>query len=151
PEQDLPGFLRFAGQPTGQRFRAVKQWLTGLCDLAHAWVKEGSASLAAATPMDGYVDAIFAFGLARLGEQDTARETLVRAKVSLAEHGEVHTFLFNAFEYRVKQALEGRAHAGPLPAEQVEYLSHMDRMARYVVDRLRQKSYILEPNSRIDP
>src|SRR5262249_14121997 len=32
-----------------------------------------------------------------------------------------------------------------------EYLEHMDRMPRYVVDRLRQHSYILEPNSRIDP
>src|SRR5205807_6973924 len=64
---------------------------------------------------------------------------------------EVHTFLYNAFEFRVRQALEGRPHAGPLPQEQMEYLAHMDRMPRYVIDRLRQHSYILEPNSRVDP
>ena len=30
PEQDLPGFLRFAGPATGQRFRGVGQWLRSM-------------------------------------------------------------------------------------------------------------------------
>ena len=28
PNEDLPGFLRFAGQPEEPRFRAARQWLT---------------------------------------------------------------------------------------------------------------------------
>src|SRR5262249_23233362 len=49
PEQDLPSFLRFAGQPTSQRFRAVRQWMVELGHHAQDWVKEcsqGSAGTA---------------------------------------------------------------------------------------------------------
>jgi hypothetical protein len=150
PEQDLPSFLRFAGQPTSQRFRAVRQWMTDLAKLAQDWIKDaGAPNATAQTP--AYVDLIFAFGLARLGENDPARELLDRAKVALGGKDDAHTFLFSAFRHRVQQALEGKPHTGPLPNDQVEYLDHMERLARYVVDRLRKHSRILEPDQRINP
>jgi hypothetical protein len=150
PEQDLPSFLRFAGQPTSQRFRAVRQWMTDLAALAQEWVKEGGVPNATAqTP--AYVDLVFSFGLARLGENDAARDLLARARAVLAPKDEAHSFLFGAFEHRIKQALDGKPHTGPLPNDQLEYLELMERLLRYVVDRLRKHSRILEPDQRINP
>jgi hypothetical protein len=150
PEQDLPSFLRFSGQPTSQRFRAVRQWMTNLCSQAHAWI-QGGGGPAAGAPTVAYTDLVFAFGLARLGETDASRELRQRAQDVLGGMDDVHQFLLQAYDYRIKQALEGRPHSGPLPAEQMEYLEHMDRMPRYLVDRLRQHSHILEPEQKIDP
>src|SRR5262249_51392400 len=124
-----------------------------LADLAQTWVKEkctdDSVPKTARTP--AYIDLIFAFGLARLNEADAARTFLKRAESALANADEVHQFLFHAHDYRVQQALEGKRHAGPLPAERMQELEGMDRMRRYVVDRLRQHSRILEPHLRIEP
>jgi hypothetical protein len=150
PEQDLPSFLRFAGQPTSQRFRAVRQWMTDLAGLAQDWIKEGGIPNATAqTP--AYVDLVFAFGLARLGETDAARKLLGDAKGALTSKDDAHQFLLGAFEHRVKQALDNKPPTGPLPNDQLEYLEHMERLLRYVVDRLRKHSYILEPDQRINP
>lgn len=155
PEQDLPSFLRFSGQPTSQRFRAVRQWLIQLADLAHRWVHEvtrtGSYQIKPPPHTDGYLDLIFSFGLARLGETEASRELLIRAREILGTGDDVHQFLLAAFQYRITQALEGKPHAGPLPNEQLESLKKMDRDPRYVIDRLRQHSHILEPNQRIYP
>jgi hypothetical protein len=163
PELDLPGFLRFAGQPAGARFRAVRQWVLNLCDQAQYWVLEmKERSREAITPAEltcGYIDLIFAFGLARLGEPDACRQLLQRAKKALDGQGEVASFLLQAFDYRIKQALEGKPHAGPLPNEQLEFLEAMaapeygeeGRMHRYAVDRLREHSRILEPNQEVIP
>ena len=64
---------------------------------------------------------------------------------------DAHGFLSKAYEYRIKQALEGKRHAGPLPTEELQTLEIMDRLLRYVVDRLRKHSFILEPDERINP
>jgi hypothetical protein len=162
PEQDLPGFLRFAGQPGSPRFRAVRQWLTRLCDAAHDWAIENGTPAEVASkpapPTSAYIDLTFAFGLARLGEADAARALWDRAKAELAERGEVHSFLFQAFSYRVRQALDGKPHTGTLPDEQREYLEAMEkhgdkdgRTHRYVVERMLSQSRILEPEQEIDP
>ena len=154
PEQDLPAFLRFSGQPTSQRFRAVRQWMTGLCTLAHSWSKETSSNVTPGNvaPTQAYIDLIFAYGLARMGEADASRELLTRAKKILGAEDAAHQFLLEAFDFRLKLAREGKKNAGPLPQEQLEYLEKtMDRMPRYLVDRLRQHSRILEPDQKIDP
>jgi hypothetical protein len=151
PELDLPSFLRFAGQPTSQRFRAVRQWMTDLAGLAQEWIsmKGGVPSATAQTP--AYADLLFAFGLAKLGENDAARDLLARAKALLNSKDDAHVFLYSAFEHRVKQALEGKPHTGALPNDQLEYLEHMERLPRYMIDRLRKYSRILEPDQRVDP
>jgi hypothetical protein len=125
--------------------------LAGLYKLARDWLKDapGATSPTAQTP--AYVDLIFAFGLARLGEGDAARDLLARARLVLGDKDEAHRLLCGVFEYRVRQALDGKPHTGPLPDDQLEYLERMDRLLRYVVDRLRKHSWILEPDQRINP
>ncbi len=150
PEQDLPTFLRFAGQPNNQRFRAVRQWLGELPDAAKAWSAKTWSIGAAGEPTAAYIDLLFAFGLARLGEADAARALLRQAKDALHLKGAVHAFLHSAFEYRIRQALQGQPHAGPQPNELMQNLDAMDKMSRYVVERLLERSRILEPNRAID-
>jgi uncharacterized protein (TIGR02996 family) len=142
-------WLEENGQAERARLMRHGQRLRRLGGLARAWVEQDGPH--PASPMRGYVDLLFSFGLARLGEADGSRELLARAKGILGGRDEVHTFLFGAFEYRIKQALEGKPPTGPLPPRLLEYLEHMDRQPRYEADRVRQHSYILEPDGRIDP
>jgi hypothetical protein len=126
------------------------QWMLRLRDQAEEWLRrEGRVD--GPTPMTAYTDLVFAFGLARLGELDEARRLEQRARVALDGRDEIHEFLLDAYGYRIKQGLEGKPHGGPLPDDQIGSLVKMDRMPRYVVDRLRQHSKILEPNERLDP
>jgi hypothetical protein len=64
--------------------------------------------------------------------------------------------------YRVRQAQDRLPPGGPLPAELIQRLKRLDDdrkllanktgiSARYIIDRLRSESYILEPEQRIDP
>ena len=163
PEQDLPGFLRFAGQPTSQRYRGMRQWLTQLGELAHMWAEENgqageSRNKELPAPMKGYLDLLFAFGLARLGEADACRQLLHRATGHLSEQGPVHLLLLQAFEYRIRQALDGKPHAGPLPEEYFQELAKLDRntgkwsgLDRYAAERLQCEMRILDPDQVIDP
>jgi hypothetical protein len=163
PEQDLPSFLRFSGPAGNQRFRAVRQWLAELCDRAREWVRDKGRIVAGEEPKTAaYADLFFAFGLAKLGETDACHRLRERAKAELGEAGVAHQFLLEAYEYRIRRALDGQPHAGPLPAEQMEYLAlliedrkHSDDKKgvgpEYVIDRLRWLSRILEPDQRIDP
>jgi hypothetical protein len=154
--QDLPGFLRWAGRGDGERLQAVRLWLRDLCDRAHDWVQRSAGSWKAAGDKTGaYVDLLFAFGLARVGALEACRQLVRRAQAELDSGSDVHSFLLQAFDYRVRQALEGKPHAGPLPAEHLEYLSHMardpaEKHAKYMVDSLRQRSRILEPGQQAD-
>jgi hypothetical protein len=69
----------------------------------------------------------------------------------LGKLDETHTFLLQAYTYRIEQAPEGKPHQGPLPADLVEYVGQLDRMPRYLVDRLWKESRILEPIPGIEP
>jgi hypothetical protein len=151
PEQDLPSFLRFAGQPTSQRFRAVRQWMVDLAKSAQDWLRDSGTQATPTAQTPAYVDLLFSFALARLSESDAARELLAGAKKVLAGKNEAHTWLYNAFEYRIRQILDGKPHTGPLPTDQLEYLETIERLERYVVDRLRKHSRVLEPEQRINP
>ncbi|MFQ3592907.1 MAG: hypothetical protein SNJ82_06915 [Gemmataceae bacterium] len=148
PEQDLPSFLRFAGQPTSQRFRAVRQWMVGLAEQAQEWISnQGTQGHTAA-----YVDLIFAYGLARLGESDEARRLLTRGQQALSPlKDDAHTALLTAFDYRIRLALDGKPTGGPLPNDLMQFLEHMERLGRYVVDRLRKHSKIIEPEATVNP
>ncbi len=91
------------------------------------------------------------------------RELLKKAEMELAtiakvdvEHYQVHTFLYGAFQYRIEQALNGKPLTGPLPAEMRDHLEKIlpagtTNTNRYIVDRMIEKSNILEPIERYDP
>jgi hypothetical protein len=161
---DLPSFLRFSGMRSSDKFRSFRDWLVKLPDRVRFWVELNHTRIGEATVEDtcAYTDLIMAFGLARLGENGEARKLRQRAEEALDRaqarptaketERDVHATLLSAFKYRIDQALEGKPATGPLPPELHEYLDKaMDRLARYKVDRLRQKLYILEPHERIDP
>jgi hypothetical protein len=160
-------------RPTGPEQDNIR-WLRGLRDLAQTWLEEPPELYPA--PTDAYVDLYFAFGLACVGDRDSSGELLERARETLAgTKKEVHALLLSGYEYRVTQALEGKPHGGPLPHLLAERLRAMamppelrDRPATmalppdflyrletagvlYAVDRLRQRSRILEPDQRVNP
>lgn len=154
PEQDMPSFLRFAGGPGNERFRAFRTWMVGLAEQARNWVhtkysKDPHVGRLAAT--ESYVDLIFAFALGRLGESEASKLLLQKATAALTNKDEVHTFLLKAYTYRVEQAQAGQPHQGPLPKDQLEHLEGMATSPRYMVDRLRQQSRVLEPVQKIEP
>ena len=161
PEQDLPSFLRFAGQPTSQRFRDVREWLGRLHERALEWVEKHPSMLIvtnAQAQTEAYVDLIFAFGFARLGEQDKSQRLQKRAETALSGGPEAHRLLFQSFRHRIQQALDGEPCRGPLPAAITEQLEPLRKARKenepdqvYVVDSLRSISRILEPEQRMDP
>jgi hypothetical protein len=156
PDRDLPSFLRFSGIRASERYRAFRDWLMGLSGKVYRWIErnKGGAEKDDRNPVDtaAYADLILSFGLARLGESSEPRRLQQGAleRLELWDN-EVHNTLMEAFCYRINQALENKLVQGPLPPAMHEYLEHMDRMARYKVDRLRKNSRILEPHERIDP
>jgi hypothetical protein len=148
PDLDLPSFLRFSGLRTSDRFRAVRDQILRLKRLVLVWVGEDMYQTGATA---AYADLTFAFGLARLDERAECEKLLDAAQEALAHRDEIHTWLAQAYAYRVRQARDGKANVGGLPAELVQQLEPMAAMPRYKVDRLRERSRILEPHERIDP
>ncbi|MHB1426087.1 MAG: hypothetical protein ACYC3I_23230 [Gemmataceae bacterium] len=151
PEQDLPSFLRFAVQPNSQRNREVREWLKILGDKARGWIEDNRDILDRKPPTNAYADLLIAFGLARLSETDDAKRLLQRARDVLSGENHVHRFLLTAFEDRIRNVLDGRPHTGPLPRALLEELEYMDMLDRYVIERVRHNSRILEPDRQVDP
>jgi hypothetical protein len=179
PEQDLPAFLRFAGNPTGMRFRGIGQWLDSLCDNALHWLSKQKMPITASgknLATQAYAELVFAFGLARLGETDACRRRLKHAREMLqTEKKMAHDYLSRAFALRIEQALAGQPPRGELfSAEDLERLEQAEKKRReemerrqrertanrggdadlgpsYVIDRMRNISRILEPHQRVEP
>jgi cellulose synthase operon protein C len=163
-ERDLPQFLRTAGHQDAERVHVIQSHFAQLHERAMSWCSECEGVRQSS---GHYVDLIFAFGLARVGLPTRSRELLKSADAFLAakraaerdsadDTYEVHDYLVRAFRYRVEQALLGKPHAGPLPADWRDSLDSglkesSGNYPRYLVDRMRQQSRILEPQERFDP
>ncbi|MCA9174624.1 MAG: hypothetical protein KDB14_09060 [Planctomycetales bacterium] len=145
PEANLPSFLRARGAGQSDRFRSLLKQIHELYDKVLRWIVDAKES--ARTP--AYAKLVFAFALARLGENGDCEQLIREALVELADLDEVHIWLAGAFEARIRQTIRGER-GQPLPAEVVEQLETMDKMSRYLVDRLRTFSLILEPHERVD-
>ncbi len=115
-----------------------------------------------AIPMGAYADLIFSFGLARLGCAADAREWMERGGRELAGAGLVHSTLGEAYAYRIDRALAGLPPGGRLPVGMWERIETWERTResdrvwlavnpRYIFDRARRASRILEPDVRVDP
>jgi cellulose synthase operon protein C len=148
PDLDLPGFLRFGGAKTSARFHQVHQQMFRLHPMVHRWIGQGYL-LGPGTAT--YVDLLFAFGLARLGDRTHSQKLIDEAPKRLGAGDHVHGWLIQAFEFRILEAMEGRAGVQRLPAELLDRLDLIDRLGRYKIDRLREHSQILEPHEQIDP
>ena len=151
PDVELPSFLRTAGSPGADRFRQVKDRFLKLRETVQKWSKENLGL--ASTTTYAYLDLIYAYGLARLGEATKAQELLDSASKALSgkNKDDIHHWLKEAYKHRIRQALEGASNANPLPDQLLDYLEQMSKLDRYKVDRLRQHSHILEPHEQMDP
>ena len=149
-DRDLPGFLRTTGAVGSARFRAVREKVTGLHQAVRVW-SDRNLQLASKRTA-GYIDLIFSFAYARLGESTALDRTLGRAEKTLRERPDiVHRWLYNAFRYRIDQALSGQATDTPFSKAMLLELDDIQKLERYKVDRLRQHSSILEPHEQLDP
>ena len=151
PDRDLPAFLR-SGLQDDQRFRPVRDRVQQL----HTQIRKWSLrNLGDASPLTAdYVDLIFAWALAQLGESTRALELLQSAREALVEKSDspdpVHQWHLAAYRYRVEQVLHGEAGGGQLSDSLLTELDALDATNRYRVDTLRRFSTILEPHERLD-
>ncbi len=149
-DRDLPTFLRSCGSQSGDRFRAVREKVGELHQQVRVW---SNVNLGLANKLTlQYIDLIFAFAFARLGEATRATELLHSSEKELRKKPDaVHGWLFNAYSFRIKSVIDGQNAVGSLPALLLSDLQNIDRLDRYKIDRLRQHSNILEPHEKLDP
>src|SRR5262249_10058828 len=123
-----------------------------------------------------YVDLMFAFGFATLGDRpraaalvEDARRVMVVpipeawndvVRFEATASALITNFLFKAFKYRVDQALAGKPHAGSLPPELHRELAELTtrgrtagannplQRAEYAIGRAREQFRILDPQER---
>ncbi len=124
----------------------MRDRVPALHETARDWSRR---NLSLASPHTlSYVDLMFAYGFARLGEPTRAAELLREAVDSLRHKSDpVHGWLSTAFSYRIQKPSD----QGPLPAELLNALETIERLERHKIDRLREHSSILEPHEQLDP
>jgi len=153
-ELDVPTFLRFCGGGPGADTTTVGHLAAQLEQLQKKYgkTKRKRSAVEADEKLTGaYVDMVFAYGHARLGQSERARELRERASQALPTGDAIHDFLRQAYAARVEHALEGLPAETPLSSEISGQLNQLERFVRYKVDRLRQASFILEPHEHLDP
>ncbi|QEL14002.1 hypothetical protein [Limnoglobus roseus] len=173
-EQDLPTFLRFAGLKNSERLRVVRERMVDLHRAARKWAEQSLQSPASVpTQVDSvctlaYLDLMFAFGLAKLGEGAAARAIVESAQKTLGgiktadTKGIVANYLFKVFRSRIDDALADKPTIGPLSRELLDELEAINatggkaandphKLAYYVISRMRQQSEIVDPQEKNDP
>lgn len=175
-ERDLPSFLRFAGLRDSERLRVVRGKSVALHQSVRKWIEKSAAAQKNENLKQNlaYVDLLFAFALGKLGETTPAKALLEDARKSMdipipstgddaIKAAVVRSFLFQAFRYRVEQVMAGKPHAGPMAADVTKALEDIAdkgskgqvnnpyKLAKYVIDRMREQSHIMEPQEKLDP
>ena len=97
-----------------------------------------------------YLDFLFAYAMARVGQDQQARTMAQAASAVLPGDDAVHIVLAAMYQERVSQAIQGLPHHTPLPPGLVTRADALETYERYRVDRLREWSAILEPVRRVD-
>jgi cellulose synthase operon protein C len=174
PEVDLPSFLRFSGLKNSERVRQVREKMAEIHLAARSWAEKslkpsGNVTTQAdSTCTLAYLDLMFAFGLAKLGEVtpaqaliESARKTLSGMKATETK-GIVASFLLKVYQFRIENVLAGKPHAGLLSPALLEELDAIqkrgsntandpNKLAHYVINRMREQSDIIEPQEKNDP
>jgi hypothetical protein len=135
---------------TAERTARAGAWLSELRDQAREWVT-AQRPYPATARTEEYIDLLFAFGQARLGQRPAAQELLSRAAGSLAEADQAHQALLEAFRFRIEQALRAEPHREPLFRAWREAVEARDRLTLVLIDRARTELRVLEPDLRINP
>jgi hypothetical protein len=163
---DTPTFIRFAESGDPARFKLVQKWLAQRRTPIQKWIAQLGPERVGGEPerislarfgfeaevrgTGAYADLMVAWGLARLGEKVEAARLRDQAWQILDDADPIHGVLKSAFDFRIRQARDGKLADGPLPAELLARLDALNTDQRYNVDRLRQHSQILDPSERID-
>ena len=169
---DAPTFVDLADQKDGERIRQVRDRAIRLHRAAQQWHDRSSeAAKDQITPAVNkpFVDLVFAFGMAVLGQENIARDLIQSAARDLLTRphpndkknlDDVGAFLHKAILFRIERALNKEAHEGSLPPDLLKRIDEIDAAhrssanpstERYVIDRFREQSWILEPHERFDP
>ncbi len=149
PEVDLPTFLRTMGMADSARLRLVSERIGPLYRRVRDWIQEPSAQPSPRTKQ--YAGLMFAYAMARLGDATACEALLKQVERKLVPRNAVHRWVGDAFQFRIRQALDGQPGDDRLTEKLLADVEGMDRVDRYKVDCLRQNSRILEPCERIDP
>ena len=156
---DLAAFLRFNEGDAGERARAAIDQMVRLHADARAWNQTGSNN----GPYTGaLIDLMFSYGLARLGASEPCGSLLQSGLAALPKSDSVVLWLGSAFDYRIRQALEGKSARDPLPDDLLRGLEltprdgeptprRVESIDRFKIDRLRAHSRILEPYQHVAP
>jgi hypothetical protein len=171
-ERDLPLFLRVAGLEDSERLRIVNEKVIKL----HTVVRKWSEHIPVNFP---YVDLLFSFALAKLGEFTKAKKLMEDARkvmeVSIPHLREdkkpdelavlaiTSNFLFKVFKYRIDQVLLGKNYRGQLSTELLVEFDEIAEKGRsagtnnpfytatFVIARMRLESRIAEPYEKMHP
>lgn len=162
---DEPAFLRFHGTASAERFHAARDWLIRIHKPALDWIREhpgGGRFRAEGLDAEiectaAYAQLMLAWGLACLGERTRAKDWAAKARKQLSRPTErgvdptVHALLADLFLHRIRDAQEGRTPKPLLPPDLQTRLDRLPdaQMARYSVNRLRERSRVLEPINRV--
>ena len=172
-ETDLPFFLRTAGLKDSERVRLVRDQAGTLHRACRHWAEAAALSPTATGARDNrqtlpYIDLLFAYALAKLGENSAARTLLADAEKGMEPRSQTdakaltNRYLFQGFRHRVEEALAGKPPAVALPKELVAAIDNLNVLgkgiansphafANFAITRMRQQSTILEPQERINP
>lgn len=155
PERDMPHFLRFTNQKDTQHMRQLREWLPRLHQEALRW---GASERQDCSVNHPYIDLIFAFVAARLGDLDFARSLQQQAQTRLGQGDEAEQLLLRVYQYRIQQASVGESTTTLLPTEfrdEIDKLSNKTSLRmcppKYAVEKMFEGSRILEPLDRRDP
>ncbi|HEY2909197.1 MAG TPA: hypothetical protein VGI99_03075, partial [Gemmataceae bacterium] len=148
-ERDLPIFLRYAGLKDAARLRLVRDKVAEIHRVVRRWLEQWIEKLPALERIAErreqekkkieqnfpYVDLLFAFALARLGEFEQAKRFKLDAWQAILIHGEsqstaaiANLFIVPAFSYRIDEAVQCRPHRGPFPSEILQPLDAIRKL-----------------------
>jgi cellulose synthase operon protein C len=164
-ELDTPSFLRFAGDGVRERFHEARRWLMDKRDLIHQWIArlpddatvrgpDGSLRRFGLEPnvaqTRAYADLVLVWGLTRFAEHTSAEAVRRQAATGFPADDPAHAVLREAFDFRTTQVREGKPPKGPLPTHLLRQIEALAADPRYVVDKLRAASRVLEPTARVE-
>ncbi|MBL8956163.1 MAG: hypothetical protein JNK82_35645 [Myxococcaceae bacterium] len=153
-ERDVPRFVRSAGPGMARDAARVDRVVQQLEELLQAFLttqRKRSLVEAPEAFTRAYVRITFAWAFARVGNVARARELEAEASSAIDLNQRVNAAFVSLYRARIQQAAEGVPHDTPLATELRAIAQGLGRDERYAFDRLRQRSYILEPHEHLTP